>query len=330
MHTNGKIKKAVEKMNYYGKNKVPFLFFIDFEMKSPVIIPLSAIDKETILYDIDGIKNYNAAEIIDKEIIFKKHPVSFNRYKKAFNKIKNYFYLGHTYLVNLTFPTRVKTNLTFKEIFYNSHAKYKLYYKDKFVVFSPEIFVKIENRKISSYPMKGTIDAAIPDAYNKLLSDKKEFAEHTTVVDLIRNDLSMVAKNVRVEKFRYVDKLKTLDKDLLQVSSKIVGELDKNYHEKIGDIIAPLLPAGSISGAPKKKTVEIIKKVENYKRGYYTGIFGCFDGQKLNCAVTIRYLEKINGGIVFKSGGGITTYSDLKSEYQELIDKVYVPIVRNN
>jgi len=91
-----------------------------------------------------------------------------------------------------------------------------------------------------------------------------------------------------------------------------------------------LLPAGSITGAPKKKTVEIIKEVENYARGYYTGVFGCFDGQNLDCAVMIRYLEKIGAQIFYKSGGGITTYSDVKSEYRELIDKVYVPIVGNN
>ena len=87
-----------------------------------------------------------------------------------------------------------------------------------------------------------------------------------------------------------------------------------------------LLPAGSISGAPKKKTVEIICKAENYKRGFYTGIFGFFDGEKLDSGVMIRYIEEQNGKLIFKSGGGVTTFSDEEKEYNEMIDKVYVPI----
>ncbi len=320
----------LEKMNFYGRNKIPFLFIIDFECKKPVILPLAEIKSDEILYDISGIKNYTGGLRLNKKITFRKYPVSFRKYKKAFDKIQKHLYEGHTYLVNLTFPTEVKTNLTFREIFFNSTAKYKLFYRDKFVLFSPEIFVRIKNGKISSYPMKGTIDADIPDAANKILSDKKEFAEHITVVDLIRNDISIIAKNVAVKKFRYIDRIKTLNKNILQVSSEIVSDLPENYHKKIGDIIFRLLPAGSISGAPKKKTVEIIKEVENYDRGYYTGVFGYFDGQNLDCAVMIRYLEKIGDKIFYKSGGGITTYSDVKSEYRELIDKVYVPIAGNN
>ncbi len=87
-----------------------------------------------------------------------------------------------------------------------------------------------------------------------------------------------------------------------------------------------LLPAGSISGAPKKKTVEIIQRVEQYDRGYYTGIFGYFDGTNLDSAVAIRYIEKDGEELVFKSGGGITFQSDWKKEYDEMLNKVYVPI----
>jgi para-aminobenzoate synthetase component 1 len=183
---------------------------------------------------------------------------------------------------------------------------------------------------ISSYPMKGTIDTSIKDAEEIILNNKKELAEHTTIVDLIRNDLSIVAKKVRVEKFRYVEKIRTNNKDLLQVSSKIAGELNSDYRQRIGDIVFSLLPAGSISGAPKKKTVEIIEEVEAYDRGYYTGIFGSFNGNNLDSGVTIRFIENQDGIFIFKSGGGITAFSNAESEYQELIDKVYVPIVRDN
>ena len=233
---------------------------------------------------------------------------------------------GYTYLLNLTCATPIKINLTLKEIFYLSEAKYKLYYKNKFVVFSPEIFIQISNGQISSYPMKGTIDASIVNAEQIILNDKKEIAEHYTIVDLIRNDLSMVSKKVRVEKFRYIEKINTNNKNLLQVSSKIVGDIDENYYANIGNIIFNLLPAGSICGAPKKKTVEKILHIEDYKRGFYTGIFGIFDGFNLDSCVMIRYIEREKNKLVFKSGGGITQFSKAINEYNEMIDKIYVPI----
>jgi len=82
-----------------------------------------------------------------------------------------------------------------------------------------------------------------------------------------------------------------------------------------------------VTGAPKKKTVEIINEIENYNRGYYTGVFGFYDGNDLDCGVMIRFIEKENDQLYFKSGGGLTFQSDAKTEYQELIDKIYVPII---
>jgi para-aminobenzoate synthetase component I len=87
-----------------------------------------------------------------------------------------------------------------------------------------------------------------------------------------------------------------------------------------------LLPAGSVSGAPKPKTLEIIRNVEGGNRGYYTGVFGVFDGNTLDSGVMIRFIEQENGKLYYRSGGGITTQSVVSSEYQEVIDKVYVPL----
>ena len=320
-------KSHAEKiMNEYGKNKIPFLFIIDFDMLEPQVIKLNEVNTSEILFNINGRKNYEVQALPHKEIQFEKYPVSFEVYKKSFDKVLKQIRDGNTYLLNLTFPTTINTNLTLEEIFLQSNARYKLLYKNKFVVFSPESFVRIEGNTISSYPMKGTIDSSIPNAEEIILSDKKETAEHNTIVDLIRNDLSMVASNVQVDKFRYVEKIVTNDKSLLQVSSKITGTLNENYNTRIGEIIFSLLPAGSISGAPKKKTIEIIKDAETYSRGFYTGIFGYYDSSGIDSAVMIRFIEKENDKYFYKSGGGITFLSDVKSEYQELIDKVYVPI----
>ncbi len=233
---------------------------------------------------------------------------------------------GNTYLLNLTFPTKIKINASLLNIFFSSQAPFKLYFQDKFVTFSPERFIKIKNNVIKTYPMKGTIDALIPNAHQKILTDEKEKAEHTMVVDLLRNDLSISAKKVKVNKFRYIDKIKAGPKMLLQVSSEISGVLENNWHERIGDILLSLLPAGSISGAPKRKTVEIIKTVEGYHRGFFTGVFGYFDGNQLDSAVMIRFIEKSGDQLIYKSGGGITIDSDVTREYEEMLEKVYVPV----
>ena len=173
--------------------------------------------------------------------------------------------------------------------------------------------------------MKGTIDATIHNARSIILENKKEKAEHNTIVDLIRNDLSIVSKNVKLEEYRYIDLIQTNNKDLLQVSSKITGELDNDYTNKIGSILFSLLPAGSISGAPKKKTVEIINESEIAVRGYYTGVGGYFDGKNLDSFVLIRFIEKEGDSFYFRSGGGITYMSKAEDEYQEVIQKIYVP-----
>ena len=143
---------------------------------------------------------------------------------------------------------------------------------------------------------------------------------------MIRNDLGKVSKNVCVEKFRYIDRIHTSEKDLLQISSEISGKLPDNYESHIGDILESLLPAGSISGAPKQKTLEIISEAELHERNYFTGVFGYFDGHQLDSGVMIRFIENINGQLYYKSGGGITYFSEPEKEYQEMINKIYVPI----
>jgi para-aminobenzoate synthetase component 1 len=321
-------KKAeiISQLNEWGRQKIPFVFLFDFACKNPIIFTLNNPLSE-VFYTIPGF--FNSFETFKKVELknWKTSPVSFEKFSAGFNQVMWHIKNGDTYLLNFTQTTCIETNLSLGEIFQISSAPYKIYLKDKFVCFSPETFVKIRNGKIYSYPMKGTIDAGIENAEQLILNDSKEIAEHNTIVDLIRNDLSLVAENVVVEKFRYLSYIQTNQKNLWQVSSEISGELPKNYCENIGDILFTLLPAGSISGAPKKKTLEIIEKTENYDRGYYTGIFGIFDGKNLDSCVLIRFIENQNGQLVYKSGGGITFMSDAEKEYDEMLKKVYVPIV---
>lgn len=314
-----------ETMNQLGKERAPFLFLIDFELKNPVVLTLDNVNPNEILYDLNGIKNFKTILKSKKKLLFKVYSFSKERYVRVFQQIQKNIMYGNSFLLNLTFPSRIETNYSLKELFYNSVAKYKIWYKDQFVSFSPEIFIQTAGRTIRSFPMKGTIDASKPHAREKLLANEKEKAEHATVVDLIRNDISMVAKQVEVNRFRYIDHIKTHKNEILQMSSEIRGILPENYLDTLGDLMYKMLPAGSVSGAPKKKTLEIIREAEYTDRGFYTGIVGIFDGKNIDSGVLIRFIEKNNDGLFYRSGGGITTKSNCEDEYRELIQKIYVP-----
>ena len=314
-------------MNAHGSKRKPFLFGIDFEVKTGFFLDPNKAGESGIYFNINGFGNTLPNSYKNTVVKLVKHPVEPDIYQKAFAFIFENLFAGNSYLTNLTFPTPIELNLPLPEIFARSKARYRLLFQDEFVVFSPEIFVQIENGIIRSFPMKGTIDASISYAESAILNNPKETAEHNTIVDLIRNDLSMVAKDVKVDRFRYIEAISTHEKTLLQVSSEISGKLPSDFTSELGTIFRKLLPAGSISGAPKKKTLQIIHEAETYSRGFYTGVFGHFDGSKLDSGVMIRFIRKENGKLVFCSGGGITINSNPLHEYNELIDKVYVPFI---
>jgi para-aminobenzoate synthetase component I len=319
------------------------------------------------------------------ETTWQIEPPLYEDYERSFNIVKSNIMAGNSYLTNLTCRVPVSCNLSLEDIFHRAKGKYKLLLRRKrtqaedkahlkeeaqnkahlkeenieenltpFVCFSPETFVRIKGGRIYSYPMKGTLDASLPNAEKLLMEDRKEAAEHATIVDLIRNDLSRVAENVRVDKYRYIDVLHTNKGDILQTSSEISGRLPEDYPHHLGEILDAQLPAGSITGAPKDKTMQIIQEAEGYDRGFYTGIMGIYDQGELNSAVMIRFIEeetspvdfetdgeknfkakegkasegkepKANRKLYFKAGGGITSKSDCRKEYEEVIQKIYLP-----
>lgn len=363
-------------MNRAGTKGVPFLFGLDFELENGFFIE-NPMQQNEILFEVNGIGNYNNHQILQKEYevskesenLFPKEcevdkqsnnilskesevnkqnkyiiseesgvfyrgnnynfeifPEKYSQYKTRFDVVMDGLTRGNSYLTNLTVKTPIHTTISLKDIFVGSKSPYKLYVPNKFVCFSPECFVKINDGKISTYPMKGTIKADIKDAEQIILNDEKEKAEHNTIVDLLRNDLSKVAENVAVKKFRYIDNIKSNRGNILQVSSEIEGALGNTYLDEIGTIIFKLLPAGSVSGAPKSATLDIIRKAEQQARGYYTGIAGYFDGTSLNSFVLIRFIEQENGKLYFRSGGGITAMSNAEKEYREMLQKVYLPL----
>lgn len=316
-------EEGFSRIDTLSQLRTPFLFVISFDKAKIFAQPLEGLDEE-IFYKLEEWRNY-PAQRRSKNFTFSSSPVGFSLYHETLARVLQEIRSGNTYLLNLTFKTPIETDLTLKDIFTYASAKFKLYFKDEFICFSPERFVEIEGNTIATYPMKGTIDANLPYAKEKILADKKEMAEHVMIVDLMRNDLGTVGKEVKVEKFRYVEEIKAGEKALLQVSSKITATLPSDWRDHLGGLLSRILPAGSISGTPKKSTVDIIEKTEVDRRGFYTGVFGIFDGTLLRSSVMIRFIEQDQGKLFYKSGGGITIDSEAKREYEELIDKIYLP-----
>ena len=372
-------QEIIDKINQLASQDEPFLFVINYQGDKAFIRLLSDINPEECLFDFEGRGNLSHAwkETLKEENLKKEtwkkvtseeeisettwqiDPPLYEDYERSFNIVKSNIMAGNSYLTNLTCRVPVSCNLSLEEIFHRAKGKYKLLLRRKrnltpFVCFSPETFVRIKGGRIYSYPMKGTLDASLPNAEKQLMEDQKEAAEHATIVDLIRNDLSRVAEDVRVDKYRYIDVLHTNKGDILQTSSEISGRLPEDYQEHLGEILDAQLPAGSITGAPKDKTMQIIQEAEGYDRGFYTGIMGIYDQGELNSAVMIRFIEeetspvdfetdgeknfkakegkasegkepKASRELYFKAGGGITSKSDCQREYEEVIQKIYLP-----
>ena len=319
-------QEKFQELDELSEKKVPFFFMIDFLMGNVLIFNEQALKSKKILVDFPSFKNAESKISKKSEILWKSHPKSKENYQKGFEIVRNHLKRGDSYLVNYTCETKIETNLSLEDIFHQSKAKYKVLLPNQFTFFSPETFVEIRNQQVFTHPMKGTIDASVPNAVEELKNSVKEKAEHYTVVDLLRNDLSMVADWVTLDEFQHIDYLQTSNKNLFAMSSEISGKVKPEFQNKIGSLLKTLLPAGSILGAPKPKTLEIILEAETYERGFYTGVAGYFDGENLDSCVMIRFVEKKGENLTFKSGGGITHLSKLADEYQEMKNKIYVPI----
>lgn len=316
-------------INTAAASGIPFLFAVDYELSRSFLIRYPE-EQTSIGWQVGSRGNANSLSLdFQCGTYFKPNPVSADEYARKFQRISDALHRGDSFLANLTVRTPVDTDFSLEEIFLRSNSRYRLLVPGEFVCFSPETFVRIEGCRIMSYPMKGTISGSVPDAERVILSDYKETCEHCTIVDFIRSDLARVGHNVRVGRFRYIDRLDTSHGSVFQVSSEVVADLPDDWRSHLGDIVRALLPAGSICGAPRLATLRAISEAEGIPRGYYTGIMGWFDGVSFDSAVLIRYIEQsADGHKFFRSGGGITINSDCDDEYREVLEKVYLPFGR--
>ena len=315
----------IQTLNGYGNRREPCFFVVDFERNRPRIWGME--DAGLPPFAFPGRRSSPPLAPLHTVPHLRPRHVSERKFRRAFDVVQKGLRRGDSFLTNLTFPVPVELTGTLADVFHAAEAKYRLLLPGEFVCFSPETFVTVSDvGYIESRPMKGTSLDTREDRRHLLLSTK-EIAEHATIVDLIRNDLSQVAKRVRVTDYRYFHAIETSRRGLVQTSSNIGGWLPGDWRDRLGSLLQQLLPAGSISGAPKPATLDLIRRAEGQDRGYYCGIAGYFDGAALDTCVLIRCIERrADGSHYFRSGGGITARSEWAEEYAELKAKVRLPL----
>lgn len=319
------IEELEVKMNHAGVNRTPFLFAVNYELTEGIFVE-HPLQQNEILFRTPKATNINNNKLRNTTGKLQVFPSSFEEYTKAFKWVEKAMKEGQVKVVNLTMKTEVATSLTMKDIAEQSKAIYTLFVPEKFVCFSPERFVLIKDGSLSTNPMKGTINADIPDAKEKILNDPKEIKEHTIVVEQMKEELAKVARSVEVKRFRYIDHIQTNERNILEVSSELIANLPIEEKNHLGTLMLKLLPASSIAGVPKDASLALLKEAEANPRGYYTGVFGYFDGETLDSGVLIRYIEKEGDALFFRSGGGITIDSIAEREYNEVLEKIYLPL----
>ena len=331
-------EETIRRMNVLGRSGTPFFFVISYDLEHNLLFEKEGAGHGRSAAFSLPLGDYGAwgnSPPLPEQIRFEPVPCPVDWYVSAFSSVRAHLLRGDSYLLNLCVATPVKTNLTLSHLFRFAQAPYRMFlgpdasaagvHGRACSCFSPEPFVRVRGREISTFPMKGTADAATLEARRWLEEDEKENRESATIVDLMRNDLSMVASRVQVKRYRYISPVETRGGTILQCSSEIGGVLPENWPSRLGEIIMALLPAGSVTGAPKEATCRAIAEAEDMERGFYTGIFGFFNGRDLDSAVAIRFMEEDGANLVYKSGGGITVMSRMEDEYREAIAKVYVP-----
>lgn len=319
-----RVTQVFQRMNELGAARRPFLFALDYELEEGFVWddpetypPCQIAGLEVPLPNAESLEPPRLDKVLAEDEAI---------YARRFARVYEALLYGDSFLTNLTIRSEIMGSLSLECIYTHCPAPYKLMLPGRFVCFTPESFVQIdEGGCISTFPMKGTIDATLPDAALRLRSDYKESCEHHTIVDLMRNDLNRIAEGIAVRQFKFLSEIKTHRGRLLQMSSEVAGQLATGWEAQLGDLFASLLPAGSISGAPKERTCEVIREAEGMRRGFYTGVFGYFDGKQVDSAVLIRFVEQCGDRFFFRSGGGVTVNSQMHEEYEECLAKVYLP-----
>ena len=252
------------------------------------------------------------------------------RYCQMVEKAKKYIYEGDIFQVVLSnrLEAEVEGSLfdTYKILCNKNPSPYMFYFSGsdgEIAGASPETLVKLENGVLHTFPLAGTRRRGKTDEEDKaleaeLLKDEKELAEHNMLVDLGRNDIGKISKfgTVQVEKYMQIQRFS----HVMHIGSTVRGEIRED--KDTIDAVDAILPAGTLSGAPKIRACEIINELEDNKRGIYGGAIGyiSFAGN-LDTCIAIRLAFSKNGKVFIRSGAGIVADSVPENEYNECLQK---------
>lgn len=259
-------------------------------------------------------------------------------YDKAFARVHDHIELGDSYQVALTFPLRAsfsgEAHALYSDLVGSQRPAYAahLWHDTTHIVsVSPERFFEIADGRIVTRPMKGTRprgrwSGEDESLRTELASSEKDRAENLMIVDLIRNDLGRVAEfgSVQVDEMFSIERYPTV----WQMTSQVSADLRENV--SLVDVFGALFPCGSVTGAPKARSMEIIADVESHPRGVYCGTVGFIppgdglNGSSFNVAIRTGVVDEIEGVVSYGVGGGITWSSDVDFEYEEALAKAKV------
>lgn len=289
----------------------------------------TAVRELEIMTDI--IKNGEADEPPNPILKSEFKPLFNNsQYGKMVEKAKNYIREGDIFQIVLS--NRLEAEMegslfgAYEVLRKLNPSPYMFYFSSDDIEIagaSPETLVKLDDKTLYTYPLAGTRprgrtpeqDKALE---NELLNDEKELAEHNMLVDLGRNDLGKISKfgTVRVDKYHQILKFS----HVMHIGSTVKGEIRDD--KSALDAVDAVLPAGTLSGAPKMRAMEIINELENNKRGIYGGAIGYIDlAGNLDTCIAIRIAFKKSGKVYVRSGAGIVADSVAEKEHQECINK---------
>ncbi|UOF89113.1 anthranilate synthase component I family protein [Fodinisporobacter ferrooxydans] len=301
----------------------------DRDVIKVIITDIPGIDTPTIQQLESYLHPYEAPvfEGYEKEALRVVHDVPFETFIQNIEKAKEYIVAGDIFQIVISQRSQVLGNIDAQEVYYRlkqlNPSPYMFYvnYGD-YLIFgaSPEVQVRLENGQAMMKPIAGTskgkgatVDENVRLRY-MLQVDEKERAEHLMLVDLCRNDLGRVcdAGSVHVEKFMEVEEYSHVFHMVSTVTGQVKAEMD------LFDVFFSTFPAGTLSGAPKIRAMEIIDELETLRRGPYGGVIGCFDFQgNMNTAIIIRTVVYKNGVCYLQSGAGIVYDSDPVQEWNE-------------
>ena len=252
------------------------------------------------------------------------------QYCEMVEKAKEYIREGDIFQVVLSNPMRAEAEGslfdTYRVLRTENPSPYMFYFSSDDIELSgasPETLAKLENGKISTFPLAGTRPRGKDDEEDKaleaeLLKDEKELAEHNRLVDLGRNDIGKVSEigSVKVEEYLSIERFS----HVMHIGSTVTGKIRAD--KDAVDAVDAILPAGTLSGAPKFRACQIIEELENDKRGVYGGAIGYLDFTgNMDTCIAIRLVYKKNGRICIRSGAGVVADSVPENEFRECINK---------